>query len=86
MNFEIRKISNYGASHPVVARLMMQTGELIQFSNLPKEDKDKVQEFYFELHNRLLKCHDIYDRLMKATDEAVKRPVPPQTNKQINTK
>jgi len=83
MNFEIRKISNYGASHPVVARLMMQTGELIQFSNLPKEDKDKVQGFYFELHNRLLKCHDIYDRLMKATDEAVKRPVPPQTNKQI---
>jgi hypothetical protein len=31
MAFEIRKISNYGTQNPVVARLKVQTQELIQW-------------------------------------------------------
>lgn len=72
MNFTIRKISNYGVSHPVVARLSVQTSELIKFSDLSKEDQQQVGALYMStLQPRLLKCHDILKRLRQALRESV---------------
>src|ERR1051325_1019250 len=68
MPFTIQTVSNHGVSHPVVARLSVQTSDLIRFSNLSKEDRDAVCELYMTtLQRRLLKCHDILTRLEQAT-------------------
>ena len=85
MPFEIRKISNYGTGHPVVARLAMQTSELIQWSDLNEADRGQVLELYFHvLKPRLLKCHEAYDRLCAARDEALKvLELPPQKDSRV---
>lgn len=71
MNWAIKTISNYGTSHPVVARLGLQTHELIRFSSLPQADQDAVVQLYLgTLQPRLLKCHDIFERLQKLTAKA----------------
>lgn len=69
MTFSIIKVSNYGTSHPVVARLLVQTSELLGWADLIKEDRDKVFDVYNSIKNRLLKCHESYDRLRIAFDK-----------------
>lgn len=64
--FVIKKISNYGTSHPIVARLQIQTHELVQFSDIPKDRKDRVTAIYFRMAERLLKCHEAHDRAIAA--------------------
>lgn len=64
--FKLKKVSNYGSSHPVVARLLLQTHDLLQWANLPKDDKDAVYTIYDRLNKRLLKCHEAFDRLVSA--------------------
>lgn len=72
MNFIITKISNHGVSHPFVARLSVQTSELIQWADLSKEDQDAVSGLYMTtLQPRLLKCYDILCRLQQALSESV---------------
>lgn len=74
MNFVITKISNHGVSHPFVARLSVQTSELIKWADLPKEDQQAVTELYMTtLQPRLLKCFDILFRLRKALEESAAR-------------
>lgn len=64
MNFTITKISNYGVSHPFVARLSVQTGELIKWADLSKDDREAVSKLYLmTLQPRLLKCYEIQSRL-----------------------
>lgn len=62
----MKKVSNYGSSHPVVARLILQTHDLLQWADLSKEERDLVIVLYDDLKNRLLKCHEAFDRLVKA--------------------
>lgn len=71
MKWEMSKSLNHGVSHPVVARLAVQTSELVGFSTLSKEKRDAICELYMsDLQRRLLKCHDIFNRLQTATREA----------------
>lgn len=71
MGFIITKISNHGVSHPFVARLSVQTSELIRWSDLPKQDQDAVNELYMTtLQPRLLKCFDICTRLKQGLVES----------------
>lgn len=64
MTFTITKISNHGVSHPFVARLSVQTSELIKWADLSKVDQEAVCELYMmKLQQRLLKCYDILCRL-----------------------
>lgn len=61
--FEIRKTSDVGTSHHVVARLCVQTSELVQWIR-PGEAKDKILSLYMEtLTQRLLDCHQFADTL-----------------------
>lgn len=66
MAFEVKKISNYGTQHPVVARLKVQTHELLQWADLSKDKQAAVMAVYFELADRLLKCHEVHGRLTAA--------------------
>jgi len=58
-------------SHPVVARLGLQTHQIVRYSSLSKADQDAVVQLYLAtLQPRLLKCEDIFERLQKLTGEA----------------
>ena len=72
MPFTVHKISDKGVSHPVVARLAVQTSKLIQFSGLPKEQQSSILDLYINsLQPRLVQCHDIHDRMRQRLDESV---------------
>jgi hypothetical protein len=71
MAFEIRKTSNYGTRHSVVARLKVQTHELIQWADLAEDKKRGVVAAYSDLAERLLKCHEIYRRLTAALNRVM---------------
>ncbi|MDX0622435.1 hypothetical protein GOD54_21275 [Sinorhizobium medicae] len=70
--FNIQKVSNHGASHPVVARLVMQTDDLLGF--LDKKKKAEAMRIYIDLHKRLLQCHDIAERIFKEQERAAALP------------
>lgn len=60
MAFQIKKISNHGTANPIVARLSLQTHELIQFCQIDKQTKDDVFALYHsEVQPKLLECDDI---------------------------
>jgi len=82
MPFEIKKISNYGTQHPVVARLTVQTHELVQWAELPETEKLTIKSIYFEMAQRLLKCFEVYERLNAALQTAVEE-VPPSVDSRI---
>lgn len=69
--FVFQKVSNHGTTHPVVARLLMQTHELLQFTRLDQSVKEDVMTIYGELHRRLLQCHDIAVRIFAERDRTV---------------
>lgn len=80
MAFRVMKVGNHGASHPVVARLQMQTSELVQFADFEEEVRGKIFTVYYETSKRLLKCYDIRDKLVdnakSMLDELRARPQP----------
>ncbi|MDO9082967.1 MAG: hypothetical protein Q7U56_06765, partial [Humidesulfovibrio sp.] len=66
MGYTISKISNYGCAHPVVARLVVQTQELLKWASLSEEERGAAFDIYYGLKGRLIKCHETYDRLSAA--------------------
>jgi hypothetical protein len=53
-------VSSHGTSNPIVARLSVQTHELIQFCSVSKEKKDKIVSIlHDEVQPRLLTCDHI---------------------------
>ena len=73
MAFEIRKTSNYGTQHPVVARLKVQTQELVQWADLPEDKQHQVFAVFSEMANRLLKCHEVYGRLTASLETTLEK-------------
>jgi hypothetical protein len=71
VSFVISKISERGTNHPVVARLHLQTGDLLQASRYSPEVKDEAKRIYFEAGWRLLRCFDTWDELKRKQNELV---------------
>jgi aspartyl-tRNA(Asn)/glutamyl-tRNA(Gln) amidotransferase subunit B len=72
MTFEIRKISDVGVAHPVVARLGPQTSELINWLDIDKAKRDDIVHLYVStLTQRLLECQEARDSLAKKMADAV---------------
>lgn len=72
MGFQIKKISDHGPANPIVARLMLQTNDLLGFSTLPKERKENILLLYYEeITPRLLACDTIARRITKGVADAV---------------
>jgi hypothetical protein len=46
MTFVIKKISDHETSNPIVARMAVQTQEVVQFLNLEREKRDRVLDIY----------------------------------------
>jgi hypothetical protein len=71
MPFEIRKISDVGTRNPIVARLAVQTIELIKFLNVTEEQRELVKVLYLEtLKSRLIRCERKKDDLVRKLIEA----------------
>ncbi len=64
--FIFHKMSNHGASHPVVARLTMQTDDLLRAVDIGQKARDDIMQVYFGLQNRLLHCYDLADKIFEA--------------------
>ncbi|TRC93904.1 hypothetical protein FJV77_20730 [Mesorhizobium sp. WSM4306] len=72
MPFQFQKISDVGANNPIVARLGIQTGDLIGFSGLDKEKQEAITGlFIFDLTQRLIKC----EKCMNAINDKVKNDI-----------
>ena len=69
--FIIQKISNHGTENPIVARLTIQTINLIDWLAVEDGDRKSIIEIYLDLNRRLLSCYDIHQRLVAARDIAV---------------
>jgi hypothetical protein len=83
MFFTIHKVSEHGIEHPVVARLAVQTFDLIEFAGLNKQQRNEVAKLYVDtLQSRLLKCHEIFDKLCLRLNESVSQ-VGEQTDPQL---
>lgn len=72
MPFEFRKISNVGASHPVMARLGVQSGQILKWLDAKEEVRDELVSLYaLTLTERLLRCHEHRATLQSRLDESV---------------
>jgi hypothetical protein len=80
--FVISKISDHGTNHPVVARLHLQTFDLLEASTLSPELQDEVKRIYFEAGRRLLRCFDTWDELKRKQNE-LEAEARPSGNPQI---
>lgn len=75
----ITKVSNRGSRHPVVARLIPQMGDLIEWSDLPKDKRDAVlNACSSDLYMRLGRCWDIWEELGQKQQECISEYVPSQ--------
>jgi len=70
MPLVLKKVSDHGASNPIVARLAVQPSEVIQFFNIPKAKQDRVLEIYINMVKpRLLHCMEISENIAKENEE-----------------
>src|SRR5215469_8345823 len=80
MVFTISKISNHGTTHPVVARLHLQTFDLVNGTTLSNSDREAISKIYFEAGRRLLHCWDIRDQI---SAEIVEQAPAPQSDPRL---
>jgi hypothetical protein len=72
MPFTFKKILDHGASNPIVARLFMQTLEIIKHCDIAEHTKRQVVELYRgSLTGKLLHCWEIKERLQSQLSAAV---------------
>jgi hypothetical protein len=84
MAFEIRKISDVGVSHPVVARLGVQASDLITWMDIEDVKRKEIVELYARtLKERLLRCHQFRDDLVSRINSSIETQQPPQNDNRI---
>jgi hypothetical protein len=64
MDFEIKKMSDVGTSNPIIARLSMQTNDLVNmFPLTDKQKEDIFGLFGMKVRDRLVSCYKIFAKL-----------------------
>lgn len=69
--FIIQKTSNHGTENPIVARLAIQTVNLIKWLAVDDQEKKAIIDIYLDLQRRLLNCYDIHQRLLLARENTL---------------
>jgi hypothetical protein len=65
MAFMSKKVSDHGTSNPIVARLSVQTSELIKFYPISKEQREEIfGVFNQKVQPRLLRCYELKENLL----------------------
>lgn len=58
MPFDMQLISNHGSANPIVARLTLQTVELLKWVDIADADQHRLTGLIHQAHLRLLRCYD----------------------------
>lgn len=70
MTFVIKKVSDHGTSNPIVARLGVQTSEIVKFFHLEKDKKDQILDAYFNhIKPRVIKCDEIAKSITEESEQ-----------------
>jgi len=90
MPFIIKKVSNHGTSNPIVARLGIQTSELIKFFPISEKQREDIFGiFHQKIQPRLLQCYELKENLLseltKIGDEFKKERVSTQSFGRVAT-
>ena len=60
--FSCSQTLDHGTANPIVARLAVQTFEIVEHCNVPREVRDSIKDIYFNsLVKKLLRCWEIVD-------------------------
>ena len=71
MLFEGRKVSDVGSSNPIVARLAIQTSQLLQAFPLTEENKQAIFAIYgIKVQERLVACDGIRSHVEACSNQA----------------
>jgi hypothetical protein len=72
MLFEGRKVSDVGSSNPIVARLAIQTSQLLQAFPLTEENKQAIFAIYgIKVQERLVACDGIRSHVEACYNQAL---------------
>lgn len=64
MSFEIKKLSDVGTSNPIIARLSMQTNDLVKMYPLTDKQKEEIFGLFgMKVRDRLVSCFKILSKL-----------------------
>jgi len=77
MTWQIRTIANYGTKHPIVARLQVQSGNLLDYTNLGSEQKEAIFETSVVSSTRLMNCDEIAKRILGGIGRIQSEYAPP---------
>ncbi|MCZ8179419.1 MAG: hypothetical protein O9309_10345 [Rhizobium sp.] len=58
MPFNMQLISNHGSTNPIVARLTLQTFELLKWIEISDAQQNRLTGLMHQTHLRLLRCYD----------------------------
>ena len=84
MPFTIKKFLDHGTENPIVARLALQTVQILRQCNITKEFRDTVGELYLNsLQRKLLRCWEIEQRFLEEFNAAVAAYEPPGARRQL---
>jgi hypothetical protein len=73
--YSFQKISNHGTENPIVARLGMQTADIVQALKLDEGQRQSVSELYaVTIMRRMLKVFDAHRRLQVSLGETLGKP------------
>ena len=90
MPFEIKKLVNHGTNNPIVARLSLQTLEILQNCKAEQRVKDAVGGLYTNsLMLKLLRCWEIEDAFNNSREKGeaeFKPPAQPNAPVQIQSR
>jgi hypothetical protein len=84
MPFVVSKLLDHGTSHPVVARLHFQVGELLKNTTLGESCRQAIFSASFHASTRLIRCWEIREKLAEECDNLEREHQPPQ-NRQVAT-
>ncbi len=67
MSFILKKVSDHGTSNPIVARLGVQTSDLIKFYPITDKQREDVFDIYHQkVRPRLLQCYELKEKLLSS--------------------
>jgi len=67
MAFILKKVSDHGTSNPIVARLGLQTSDLVKFYPIKEKQREDVFGIYHQkVQPHLLQCYELKEKMLSS--------------------
>lgn len=73
MSFTMQMISNHGSTNPIVARLTLQTFDLLKWIDVPDQRQERLVGMMIDAQKRLLRCYDHAFRIKKEQNDQLEQ-------------